>query len=150
MLANAKALIAKSWKNQTADITVGKHEINETLLVRVRGQVEKHDDQMISPTVSIPLITVLAFFWEKAGIERDAAMAMLREAIHEAMANGEKEDAAVMERIDDVNAAIRAVKSELIAKLPPMHRNGRLDTKELCIDVLAISADEEPLTVEAA
>lgn len=78
MLNQTKALIAKGWKNQKADLPVGKHEVNETLLVRVRGQVEKHDDQMIAPTVSIPLISVLAYFWEKAGIERDAAMEMLR------------------------------------------------------------------------
>ena len=150
MLANAKALIAKSWKSQSAQLPVGRHEINETLLVRVRGHVEKHDDQMISPTVSIPLITVLAFFWEKAGIERDDAMVMLRDAMHEAMSNGEKEDAAVMQRIEDVNAAIKAVKSDLISKLPPMHRNGKLVTKNLSIHVLAISANEEPLTAEVA
>lgn len=150
MLNQAKALIAKSWKNQKADVPVGKHEINETLLVRVRGYVEKHDDQMIAPTVSIPLVSVLAFFWERAGIERDAAMEMLRDALHEAMQENRNEDAAVQARIEDVNAAIKAVKSDLISSLPKMHRAGRLDTKGLCIDVLALSDDEKPLTVEAA
>lgn len=150
MLNQAKALIAKSWKNQKADVSVGKHEINETLLVRVRGHVEKHDDQMIAPTVSIPLVSVLAFFWERAGIERDAAMEMLRDALHEAMQENRNENAAVQARIEDVNAAIKAVKSDLISSLPKMHRAGRLDTKGLCIDVLALSDDEEPLTVEAA
>lgn len=150
MLNQAKALIAKSWKNQSADLPVGKHEVNETLLVRVRGQVEKHDDQMIAPTVSIPLVSVLAFFWERAGIERDAAMEMLREALHEAMQENRNEDAAVQARIEDVQTAIKAVKTELIATLPKMPRAGRLDTMGLSIDVLALSADEEPLTVEAA
>ena len=84
MLANTKALLAKSWKNESADLPVGRHEVNETLIVRVRGEIEKHDDQMIAPTVSIPLVSVLAYFWERAGIERDAAMSMLREAITEA------------------------------------------------------------------
>lgn len=53
MLNHAKALIAKSWKNENAELSVGKHEVNETLIVRVRGQVEKHDDQMIASTISI-------------------------------------------------------------------------------------------------
>lgn len=150
MLANAKTLIAKSWKNESADLPVGRHEVNETLLVRVRGHIEKHDDQMIAPTVSIPLVSVLAYFWERAGIERDAAMTMLREAIHEAMTNGENEDAAVRTRIEDVEKAIKAVKTDLISSLPKMHRNGKLDTKNLSIDVLALSDEEEPLTVEAA
>ncbi len=150
MIANAKALIAKSWKNEAAELPVGKHEVNETLIVRVRGEIEKHDDQMIAPTVSIPLVSVLAYFWERAGIERDAAMSMLREAITEAMTDGRKEDAAVLKRIEDVEAAIKAVKTDLIATLPKMPRNGKLDTSRLTIQVLALSAEDEPLEVEAA
>lgn len=150
MLANTKALLAKSWKNEAAELPVGKHEVNETLIVRVRGEIEKHDDQMIAPTVSIPLVSVLAYFWERAGLERDAAMTMLREAITEAMTDGRKEDAAVLRRIEDVEAAIKAVKTDLIATLPKMPRAGRLDTKNLCIDVLTLSSEDEPLAVEAA
>lgn len=150
MLTNAKALLAKSWKNEAADLPVGRHAIDETLLVRVRGEIEKHDDQMIAPTVSIPLVSVLAFFWERAGLERDAAMTMLREAITEAMTEGRKEDAAVLKRIGEVESAIKAVKTDLIATLPKMPRAGRLETKNLNIDVLALSSEEEPLVVEAA
>lgn len=150
MLTNTKALLAKSWKNETADLPVGRHEIDETLLVRVRGEIERHDDQMIAPTVSIPLVSVLAYFWERAGLERDAAMSMLREAITEAMTEGRKEDAAVPKRIEDVEAAIKAVKTDLIATLPKMPRNGKLDTSRLTIQVLALSAEDEPLEVEAA
>lgn len=150
MLNQTKALLAKNWKNQKADLPVGKHEVNETLLIRVRGQVEKHDDQMIAPTVSIPLISVLAYFWEKAGIERDAAMAMLRDSLQEAMQENRNEDAAIQARIDDVQTAIKTVKNDLISSLPKMPRSGRLDTKGLAIDVLALSADAEPLAVEAA
>ena len=150
MLTNSKALLAKSWKSETADLPVGRHAIDETLLVRVQGHVEKHDDQMIAPTVSIPLVSVLAYFWERAGLERDAAMSMLREAIHEAMTNGENEDAAVQKRIEDVEAAIKAVKTDLIATLPKMPRNGKLDTSGLTIDVVAIAPEKESLVVEAA
>jgi len=92
----------------------------------------------------------LAYFWERAGLERDAAMSMLREAITEAMTDGRKEDAAVLKRIEDVEAAIKAVKTDLIATLPKMPRAGRLDTKNLNIDVLALSSEDEPLAVEAA
>lgn len=150
MLANTKALLAKSWKNEAADLPVGKHEVNETLIVRVRGEIEKHDDQMIAPTVSIPLVSVLAYFWERAGIERDSAMSMLREAITEAMQENRKEDTAVLKRIEDVETALKSVRQDLIATLPKMPRAGRLDTKNLTIDVLALSAEDEPLAVEAA
>ncbi|MEZ5949113.1 MAG: hypothetical protein R3C12_07845 [Planctomycetaceae bacterium] len=150
MFANTKALLAKSWKNEAADMPVGRHEVNETLIVRVRDEIEKHDDQMIAPTVSIPLVSVLAYFWERAGIERDAAMSMLREAITEAMQENRKEDAAVLRRIEDVESAIKAVRTGLIATLPKMPRNGKLDTSRLTIQVLALSAEDEPLAVEAA
>ena len=150
MLEQVKALLARAWKNENADLEPGRHEIDEALIVRVRGYVEQHDDQMISPTVSIPLVSVLAFFWEKAGIERDNALTMLREAIHEAMRNGENQNAVVQERMEDVQAAIRAVKTDLIARLPKMPRRGKLDTSHLDIEVMAVSPGEEPLVVEAA
>ena len=40
-------------------------------MVRVTGSVEKLDDEMVAPTVSIPLIPALALFWEKCGVVRD-------------------------------------------------------------------------------
>lgn len=150
MSQNTKALVAKCWKNEVVDLPVGRHNINQTMLVRVRGEIEKHDDQMVTPTVSIPFISVVAFLLERVGVERDEALAMLRDAIHEAMANGEKEDEAVMQRIEDVNAAIKSVRQDLIAKLPKMHRSGKIETNGLAIDVLAISANDKPLSVEAA
>ena len=57
---------------------------------------------------------------------------------------------ALKKRIEDVEAAIKAVKTDLIATLPKMPRNGKLDTSRLSIDVLALSSEDEPLAVEAA
>ena len=39
-------------------------------------------------------------------------------------------------RLKDVEAAIKAVKNNLIAKLPKVKRSGRIITKDLCIEVL--------------
>lgn len=47
--------------------------------------VEPHEDQWISPTVSILLIPTTAFFWERLGVEKDSAMGVLRNTITEAM-----------------------------------------------------------------
>lgn len=77
-------------------------------------------------------------------------MTMLRDAITEAMKENRKEDSSVLKRMEDVEKAIKAVKNDLIASLPKMHRSGRLDTKNLSIDVLGLSADDKPLVVEAA
>lgn len=138
-----KNLIAKVWGKEKADFGVGRHEIDEVLVVRVRGSIEKHTDQLVSPTVSIPLVSTLALFWSKAGLNRDEALSLLREAITEAMDDKVNEDAAIQQRIDDVQEAISAVRSELIDQLPKMKRSGRLVTKDLDIAVTSVGFAEE-------
>ena len=138
-----KALIAKSWKNELADLEPGRHFFDEEFVVRVQGSVEKHDDQFVTPTVSIPLISVLALFWEKCGLARHEAMTLLREAITEAMEKGVNENGHIKSRIDDVQTAITAVRKELIDQLPKMSRSGRVVTKELEVTITPVSILEE-------
>ena len=61
---------------------------------------------------------------------------MLREAISEAMVEGADKSERIEARMKDVDAAIKAVKDELIAKLPKVPRSGRLVTKDLQVEVL--------------
>lgn len=144
---NIKALIAKSWKDETADLAVGRHYFDEEFVVRICGSVERHEDQLVAPTVSIPLVPTLALFWEKCGLARDEAMALLREAIAEAMQDGVQEHQRIKGQIDDVNAAIEAVRRDLIAHLPKMRRSGRTITKDLEITIQPVAEVEESLAV---
>jgi hypothetical protein len=130
-----KGLLAKFWKDQPIDLEPGRHVCDEVLTVRVTGTVEKGNDELVAPTVSIPLIPTLALFWEKAGITREHALRMLREAITEAMLDGVKEDDHIQDRIKDVDAAIKAIRTELIDRLPRMRRTGKLITKGLTVTV---------------
>ena len=125
MTDTIKALLAKVWKEEEANLMPGTHFIDEEIIVRVSGFVEKQEDQLVTPTVSIPLISVLALFWEKAGMAQDQALTLLREAMIEAMDAGTSEDDHIKSRIDDVTAAIAAVRTDLLAKLPKMPRTGR-------------------------
>jgi hypothetical protein len=140
---NAKALLAKTWKNEDADLTPGCHYVDEEIIVRVSGSVEKLDDEMVAPTVSIPLIAVLALFWEKCGIVREHALAMLRDALQEAMTNKVKEDASIKERIKDVDEAVKAIRQDLIAGLPKMHREGKLLLDRLQVEVMPVAVVPE-------
>ena len=115
--------------------------------MRVTGTVEKLDDEFVAPTVSIPLISTLALFWEKCGITRDHALRMLREAITEAMLDGVKDDDHIKNHIKDVEAAIKAVRTDLIDRLPKMRRSGKVITKDLMVTVMA--ATEEPVLAVA-
>lgn len=142
MHATIKALLAKCWKDGETNLSPGTHFIDEEIVVRISGTVEKQDDQMVTPTISIPLISVLALFWEKAGMAQDQAMTLLREAMIEAMHEGVTEDGHIKSRIDDVNAAIAAVRTDLLAKLPKMPRAGRTITKGLHISVSSLATAE--------
>jgi len=82
-------------------------------------------------------------FWEKAGLNRDEAISLLREAITEAMDDRVNEDAAIQQRIDDVHVAISKIRTELIDQLPKMKRSGRLVTKDLDIAVTSVGFAEE-------
>jgi hypothetical protein len=142
-----KGLIAKAWKDETIDLEPGRYYCDEVLTVRVNGTVEKKDDEFAAPTVSIPLIPTLALFWEKCGITRDHALRMLKEAITEAMLDNVKEDDHIQSHIKDVEAAIKAVRTELIAQLPKMQRSGKVMTKDLAVTVM--TATEQPILAVA-
>ena len=140
-----KALIVKKFKDSELDLDVGRHWIDETVVLRVSGSVERHEDQWILPTVSIPLIPVIAFFWERLGVERDAAMSVLREAIAEAMRARTDESPGIKSKMDDVAEAVAAVKRDLIGELPRMRRAGRTDVSDLAVSVNALTPVAEPL-----
>ena len=136
-----KALLAKAWKDEALDLEPGRHDLDEMIVVRITGSVMKAADQLVAPTVSIPLITTLALFWEKAGIARDHALRLLREAILEAMADGANTDERIEARMKDVATAVEAVKKDLISKLPKQKRAGRVVTKDLEVEVLPVHED---------
>lgn len=148
MSDNLKALLSRVWKDEPLDLEVGRHHFDEVMMVRIVGSVEKQADQLVAPTTSLPLIPIIALFWEKAGVTRDRALAILREAITEAMAEKANKAERIEARIKDVETAIQAVKEELIAKLPKAKRAGRVVTRDLVIEVLPVH--EETLAPVAA
>jgi len=149
MCENMKALIAKCWKDEVLDLSPGRHTFDEVVTIRVMGTVDKQADQLVAPTASLPLIPILALFWEKAGVTRDRALAILREAITEAMAEKANKGERIEARIKDVETAVQAVKDDLIAKLPKTKRAGRLVTKDLRIEVVPVHEEQETLVPAA-
>jgi len=145
MDSTLKALVVKKFKDSELNLDIGRHWVDETIVLRVSGSVERHEDQWILPTVSIPLIPVIAFFWERLGVERDAAMGVLREAIAEAMLSKADECPSIKSKIDDVAEAVAAVKRDLIGALPKMRRAGRTDVSDLAVSVNSLTPVSEPL-----
>ena len=137
---NVKGLIAKCWKNELLDLEPGTHHVDEFVTLHVSGSIVKQNDLMVSPTASLPLIPILALFWEKSGFHRDKALAILREAITEAMKDGKGKSERIESKMKDVESAVKAVKSGLISQLPKVSRSGRVVTKNLCIEVVTDNA----------
>ena len=148
MDANLKALIAKAWKDEDLDLELGRHDFDEVVMIHVSGSVRKDNETFCSPTVSIPLISTLALFWEKAGIAQDHALRMLREAITEAMSGDKDTNQEIQARMKHVEKAIQTVKEDLLNKLPKQRRAGRVTTKDLQIEVISVL--EESLVTAAA
>ena len=106
---------------------------------------KRQEEQWILPTVSIPLIPVVAFLWERLGVEKDAAMGVLRDAITEAMKEKINESPSIKSKMDDVAEAVAAVKRDLIGELPKMRRAGRTDVGDLQVSVNELTPVSEPL-----
>lgn len=145
MDSSIKALIVKKFKDAEADLDVGRHYIDETVVSRVSGTVERHEDQWIAPTISIPLIPTIAFFWEKLGVKTNAAMSVLRDAITEAIQAQTNESPSIKSKMDDVAEAVAADRRDLISELPKMRRAGRTDVNDLKVTVNALTPVSEPL-----
>ena len=135
-----QAILGKIWSKNAPDIQPGLTEVHGEYLVRVSGCVEKGPDSEATPTVSIPLISTLAFCFEKLGVDRDSQVAVLRSAICQAMEAEQKEDGAIQARIRHVSEAVEFVKKEILQTLPKMKRQGRLDTRNLRVSVEPVMA----------
>ena len=140
MDSTIQAILGKIWSKNAPDIQPGLTEVHGEYLVRVSGCVEKGVDSFATPTVSIPLISTLAFCFEKLGVDRDSQVAVLRSAITEAMEAEQKEDSAIQSRIRHVSEAVEFVKREILQTLPKMKRQGRLDTRNLRVSFEPVMA----------
>ena len=106
---------------------------------------KRHEDQWIAPTVSIPLIPVVVFLWERLGVEREEAMGILRGVSQDAMRAKIDEAPSIKSKMDDVAEAVAAVKRDLIGELPKMRRTGRTDVSDLRVIVSELTPVSEPL-----
>ena len=141
MDASVKALVAKCWKSESLDLEVGTTFVDETFLVHVSGTVAKQNDAMVAPTTSLPLIPILALFWQRLGATREHAMEALRESLITAIQDGADKDEQIRSNIKDCEVAVKAIKTELLGKLPKVKRSGRVLTKDLHIETLPVEGD---------
>lgn len=145
MNSNVKSLIVKKFKDADLVLNVGRSNFDETVVVRLFGSVEKHPDQFCQPTVSVPLISTLAFVFEHLLVDRSNTVSILREAITQAMNANVNEDSAILSRMEHVQESIDFVKKEILQQLPKMRRRGRVDVSDLRITIKDLSPMIDPV-----
>lgn len=141
-------VVSKKWKDVELSLPVGRTSIDTSFVVRLAGSVERREDQFVAPTISIPLLATMAYFVDRLGLESDQALTTLREAITEAMTQNVEESPAIKARMNEMEAAVAAVKRDLIGKLPKLRRSGRTDLDDLLVTVHElVPADQQLFTV---
>jgi hypothetical protein len=127
--------IGKLIKTEAARdaLTVGKHQIDETLTLHVQGTITVGEDFEWVPTVSIPYKTAFALFVRYSGVTREAAMDAVTKAMKEALTT-EAEAKELMEDMAVLDKAEKIVQAGLEA-LPKQPKKGAVTAKVTVTEV---------------
>lgn len=113
----------KAASKLEGSVPVGKHEVDFTVTVAVKGTINKSPDTQYTPTADIPLKEALALALRYCGVTREAAKVILVKAMTEAL-NGNGEFG---EFLPEIDAALAHVQS-ITEALPKKTRNGAVRT----------------------
>lgn len=123
-LAKTLETMAKDARDELAP---GEYAVATKVTLDVQGTVRVSDDELYTPTTSVPVKAALALFMRYSGCTGPAAMAALVRAMTEAVAMGEK-GAKTIPEVADLEAAEERVLAGL-AKLPAKSRRGKVCVK---------------------
>jgi hypothetical protein len=120
--------ISKMVKNLPS-LPVGRHRIDETVMIRVTGEVLKCEDEQYTPTVHIPIKAVLAYLLPSLGATREAQQRKLLEACKAALAADLKIEETITALVKNVDEAFKIVQNEVTGQLPKEVKDGKVIVK---------------------
>ena len=152
-IAAAANQLAKIAKARRSELAVGTHDVEDRLVIDVKGIVEVREDDTHVPKNHIPLELAFALFIHHSGVTGPAAIKALVAALTAAHAIGKLSGKDKEERIKEISAvadldnALALVQKEL-GSLPKKHRRGAVRPKA---EVSAVDLDAllETLAEEA-
>jgi len=145
VLAALAAELAKSAKDGRIMLDVGEHSVHAEVTLAIDGSVTVSEDEIYTPTTSIPLKLALALTIRYAGITGPLAMNALVRAMTEALTidaltgKAKKTAEAAISELADLDAAEARVLAGL-AELPKKSRMGKVKVVAK-VEVLAASGD---------
>lgn len=110
-------------------LPVGRHKIDETVSIRIAGEVLKCEDEEYTPTVHIPLKAVLAYLLPSLGATREAQQKKLLEACNAAFVKDVKIEETIAALVKNVDEAFKIVQEELTSRLPKQIKDGKVIVK---------------------
>jgi hypothetical protein len=126
VMSAVKSWVTK-WLNSQV-VPVGRHNIDETITLRVRGEVLKGEEETYTPTAHVPLLATLEFLVPHLGATRDVALEKMRVAMEQALLADVK-GSETMPKAKDVEKAKKMVEEKYIDLLPPAQRDGKTIVK---------------------
>lgn len=123
-------------KEHSSALLSGKHSVDYTLSlidnvtdeefsVSVSGVVTKGEQESVTPTTSIPWVTVAAELLRSCGVTGDSAILRLRSALEAVLTQDKSLSAELKDTHKSVAVAVEKIKTELLAKLPKTTREGK-------------------------
>lgn len=139
-----KALFDKVCKG--ISVPVGEHDVDQTITLRVVGNVTKIADEEYTPTTSIPYKKAFEMFLARMGFQREAAMAALVQSMTDAINGVCPADVGLENyiKVDEAEEIVRAGLQSMPAKI----RSGKtfVDCTMAVVDV----QPQMPQTLNAA
>lgn len=110
-------------------LSVGRHQIDETVTIKVTGEVLKCENEEYVPTVHIPLKSVLAFLLPSLGATREIQQKKLLEACKAALDADVKIEETINGLLKNVDEAFKIVQDEVTGQLPKQIKEGKVIVK---------------------
>ena len=133
-IAAAANQLTKIAKARRSELAVGTHDVEDRLVIDVKGQVQVQEDGTFVPKNHIPLELAFALFIHHSGVTGPAALKALVTALTTAHAIGKLSGKEKEERIKEISGvadldnALALVQKEL-GSLPKKHRRGAVRPK---------------------
>jgi len=113
----------------------GQHAVRARVSLTLAGSVEQLPNQFVTPTVRIPLLSVLAMVCERSGVSAERMADRLVEAAVEAFTRGEP----VGDYVEHTKAAERKARELILARMDRVERRGAL-RRIVAVEDLAVEA----------
>jgi len=122
-------LLGKEIKSRRSALSPGVYVVEAGSFDLPGGTVTVGADEMVTPTVSVPLLNVLTIALHRAGFQREGIMALVVEAAREAINNGKKIGPELDATAAYVAQGVKELQATFAADLPKVNRVGKVGVK---------------------